>query len=69
MLNFLIDENLCTQCGACRDDCIARIIQLEGANPFILLEDEAKCYHCLHCLAICPTGALSIDGVKPDDCS
>ena len=69
MLNFLIDENLCTQCGACRDDCIARIIQLDGANPFILLEDEAKCYHCLHCLAICPTGALSIDGVKPDDCS
>jgi len=30
-------------------------------------EKEAQCIHCQHCLAICPTAALSIDGKGPED--
>ncbi len=26
------------------------------------------CIHCLHCLTVCPTGAVSIDGFTADDC-
>ncbi len=26
------------------------------------------CIHCQHCVAVCPSGALSIDGVSAEDC-
>jgi nitroreductase len=34
--------------------------------PFIAPENEAACYKCQHCLAICPVGAVSILGLKPE---
>jgi nitroreductase len=39
----------------------------EGDFPSIVPEKEANCYKCQHCLAICPTGAVSILGLKPTD--
>jgi nitroreductase/NAD-dependent dihydropyrimidine dehydrogenase PreA subunit len=48
------------------DDCPARIIAMEGnGTPHIAPENELTCYKCQHCLAICPTGAVSILGLKP----
>jgi nitroreductase len=40
---------------------------MEGGFPFIAPEKEAACYKCQHCLAICPTAAVSILGLKPED--
>jgi nitroreductase len=31
------------------------------------MNDEEGCYRCQHCLAVCPTGAVSILGCNPDD--
>lgn len=66
MLSFMVNEGLCTHCGQCVNDCPARIIVMEeGGLPRIAAEKEAACYRCQHCLAICPTAALSILGLDP----
>jgi nitroreductase/NAD-dependent dihydropyrimidine dehydrogenase PreA subunit len=68
MLSFLIDQQRCTRCGLCVADCPARIIAMtDGDFPSIAPDKETSCYMCQHCLAICPTGALSILGLKPGD--
>ncbi len=68
MLNFTVDENLCTRCGLCVQDCTNRIIEKkEDDLPRIPAEKENFCLRCQHCLAICPTGALSILGKSPAD--
>jgi nitroreductase len=41
------------------------IIAMENDYPSIASEKEATCYKCQHCLAICPTGAVSILGLNP----
>lgn len=66
MLDFVVNQQLCTKCGQCVADCPAMIIAMEGGDtPFIAPEKEATCYKCQHCLAVCPTGAVSILGLKP----
>jgi nitroreductase/NAD-dependent dihydropyrimidine dehydrogenase PreA subunit len=65
MLDFTINQKLCTKCGNCVADCPAMIIAMENGYPAIATEKEATCYKCQHCLAVCPTGAVSILGLKP----
>jgi nitroreductase/NAD-dependent dihydropyrimidine dehydrogenase PreA subunit len=65
MLDFIVNCQLCTSCGQCAADCPAMIIAMENGCPTIASEKEASCYKCQHCLAICPTGAISILGLKP----
>ena len=68
MLDFIVDEQVCTRCGECVADCPARIIAMQEGVPEIAPDKEASCYRCLHCLAVCPTGAVSILGVTPVSC-
>lgn len=67
MLQFKIDEDKCTQCGLCVRDCPINIIDMDSGYPGISPKNEAACLKCQHCLAICPTAALSIWGKKPED--
>jgi nitroreductase/NAD-dependent dihydropyrimidine dehydrogenase PreA subunit len=71
MLNFIIDEKRCVQCGECAADCPVSIIDLDGENglPRIPEFKESYCIRCQHCLAVCPTAALSILGHDPDLCA
>lgn len=66
MLNFKIDEQLCTKCGICAGECPVGIIEMHGL-PIIKEEKEKECLKCQHCLAVCPTGALSIFGKDPKE--
>jgi len=67
MIDFRVDEARCVKCGACVDDCPARVIfSDDGGVPFIPPEKEGGCYRCQHCLAVCPTAAVSVVGVNPD---
>lgn len=67
-LQFIIDKPLGTRCGTCSQDCPARIIETDADGlPFIPLESEDRCFKCQHCLAVCPTAALSILGRRPQD--
>jgi len=68
MLQFQVDDARCTRCRLCVRDCPSRIIQQKRAElPFIEPEGEGSCIHCQHCLAICPSGAISILGYRPED--
>jgi len=67
MIQFEVNREKCTQCGFCAEDCPVHIIDMRGGWPHIAAEREALCYRCQHCLAICPTGAISILGRQPED--
>ena len=61
MLNFQAHPDKCTRCGLCVQDCPSSIIERSGdAVPFIRPENEPRCIHCQHCLAICPAAAVTI---------
>ncbi|TKG93643.1 4Fe-4S dicluster domain-containing protein [Puteibacter caeruleilacunae] len=66
MIDFKIDESKCIECGLCAKECPVRIIAMEP-KPVIRNGKEKNCLRCQHCLAVCPTGALSILGKKPED--
>ena len=67
MIHFEVDEEKCTRCGLCAKDCPVNIISMKTGFPVIPSEHEIRCYKCQHCLAICPTGAVSILGLQPED--
>jgi ferredoxin len=64
-LQFTIDPERCIQCGACIDDCPFHIIEFAPDFPALNPTRVHHCIRCQHCLAVCPTGALSILGFKP----
>jgi len=66
-LQFTIDRDLCFQCGTCVDDCPFHIIELAPDFPALNPTRIHHCIQCQHCLAVCPTGALSILGRNPQD--
>lgn len=66
-LRFKIDTALCTSCGLCSAECPSLIIDGSKGIPFIKDGKEGNCIRCQHCLAICPTSALSIHGKDPKD--
>lgn len=67
-IEFAIDEKRCSRCGACAADCPADVILFEkGSLPRVTPESEEGCIGCQHCLAICPSAALSLFGRKPED--
>jgi len=65
MLNFTINKTSCTQCGLCSKECPTLIINGKNGIPEIKEGKEKNCIKCQHCLAVCPTGALSIFGKDP----
>ena len=66
--NFIIDKNKCISCGLCVKDCSTVSIKLgEDNKPFMTEKGEANCMSCQHCLAICPTSAISILGKNPQN--
>lgn len=54
MITF--DQSKCTGCGACALDCFPQSIRLANGLPLM----SGRCVLCGHCVAICPTGAVSI---------
>ena len=65
-LQFIVDHGLCVHCDACIQDCPRKIIHHINGFPGIPPEED-DCLGCQHCLAICPTGAVSIFGLNPTD--
>ena len=65
-----IDKKLCTGCGKCARDCMVKAIDFdrEVKVPRFVDDGAEICIHCQHCVAVCPSGALSIDGVKAENC-
>ncbi len=51
-----IDERYCIGCGRCVDDCVGANLEVEGVTARV----KGSCILCGHCVAVCPTGAVSI---------
>jgi len=71
MMNLItIDQAKCNRDGICVAECPARIIRMESKKsyPTPTLDFEDTCLKCGHCVTVCPTGALSLDWLNPDDC-
>jgi len=67
MLDFTIDVETCIGCGQCSTDCPAMIIGMETGIPTITKDLEQFCIRCMHCVAICSEGSVSILGYGPDE--
>jgi len=68
---FAVDDDKCNFCGLCAVECPAAIIVIKGpeALPFMPRGGEKFCIDCGHCVAVCPPGAISLENVKPEDCT
>ncbi len=53
-----IDQSLCVGCGSCAADCLNRAIEVSDGCARII----KNCFMCGHCVAICPTGAVAMEG-------
>lgn len=67
-----IDKDKCTKCGICTHICWthAMVKDAEGypvMNQVDLSDTWHSCWACQRCMAVCPTGALSICGKDPED--
>jgi nitroreductase/Pyruvate/2-oxoacid:ferredoxin oxidoreductase delta subunit len=64
-----IDENSCTNCDACVDECPVKIIASgdEGV-PASIEQIESFCINCWHCVSVCPVDALEHSRMSPDSC-
>ena len=65
MLQFKVDTEKCIKCEQCAKDCLWGVIEMDE-YPVIPAERESSCIECQHCLAVCPTAALSILGKDPE---
>lgn len=62
-----IDSTRCCACGACARDCIVKIITCDaGGRPSVDAKLAPYCLKCQHCFAVCPNGAIAMDGRSPD---
>jgi ferredoxin len=63
---FAVDAARCVGCGRCVRDCAFKALTCGGDGRPVLSE-PSRCMRCQHCFAICPTGAVSIDGRRADE--
>lgn len=64
---FLVDQEKCIRCGECVNECPVNILVLGDSVPFVADGRNGDCIGCQHCLAVCPEGAVSVLGLRPED--
>jgi nitroreductase/NAD-dependent dihydropyrimidine dehydrogenase PreA subunit len=65
---FAVDPARCKRDGVCVAECPTRVLELEpgDAVPRMRPEAEEGCRHCGHCLAVCASEAVTLDGLTAD---
>ncbi|MGL5000479.1 MAG: nitroreductase family protein [Cetobacterium sp.] len=61
---FRVDSEKCIGCGLCIKDCFVKDIELFDGKAVI---KNKSCFKCGHCIAICPTNAVSTDEYSMTD--
>lgn len=67
LLDFSVDTERCVSCESCVADCPLFVLAMKEDAPEVVADRASMCIKCLHCLTVCPTGAISIAGFNPDD--
>ena len=67
---FYVDAEKCNRDGICVEACGRRLIEMGEADsvPTLTAGVEELCINCGHCVAVCPSGALALHTMKPEDC-
>ena len=67
---FYVDAEKCNRDGICVEACGRRLIEMGEADsvPTLISGVEELCINCGHCVAVCPSGALALHTMKPEDC-
>lgn len=70
MALFTIDGSKCRKDKLCVMECPMQIIMMKSNEdlPEPVRAAESMCINCGHCVAVCPTGAFSLNTMKADDC-
>lgn len=62
MTTITIDQTKCIGCGQCVNDCFPKNLRLEDGKAVV----GGPCMECGHCYAVCPTGAVTMEGYATD---
>jgi len=67
---FFVDQEKCNKDGICAAECPLRLIELNDPNqvPTPIEGAEELCINCGHCVAVCPSAALTRKNMKPEEC-
>ena len=66
--DFQVDRAKCLRCGLCIRDCVVKVLRPgDDGVPRMAPEDEPFCIRCRHCFAVCPAGAVSLFGQRPEN--
>jgi NAD-dependent dihydropyrimidine dehydrogenase PreA subunit len=57
----MIDEELCTGCGACVELCPKKILFVDEADNVCRVTDETRCDRLRGCERVCPAQAIRIN--------
>jgi nitroreductase/NAD-dependent dihydropyrimidine dehydrogenase PreA subunit len=68
--HFTVNKSKCIKCGRCRNVCSGMVIEY-GEDGYPTMKPFERfgwrgCWRCQHCLAVCPTGAISIFDKRPE---
>lgn len=68
---FTLDKTKCMKCGQCINTCSGMVLE-SGKDGYPEMKPFERygwkgCWRCQHCLAVCPAGAISIFGKKPEN--
>ncbi|MBM4341013.1 MAG: 4Fe-4S dicluster domain-containing protein [Deltaproteobacteria bacterium] len=69
-MSFYVDPEKCNRDGFCVEACGRRLIEMGEADsvPTLTADAEELCINCGHCVAVCPSGALALQTIRPEDC-
>ncbi|MBF0201301.1 MAG: nitroreductase family protein [Desulfamplus sp.] len=63
-----IDREKCVKDAICAAECPVKIIDVQNGFPEIIKGTEKFCINCGHCVAVCPSAALSHKNISIEDC-
>lgn len=70
MSKVTIDREACLKDGICVEACPFQLFRKgDDGIPVFDTECEQACMACGHCLAVCPSGAVTLNGVTADMCA